>query len=363
MAHITQESLATIHFTLEWDSSHATHVEHYLAKDVSFVRDILPLGIKSQMLGLRVGDAITIKMDPSEVPPFKPGKVLDMPQARFQPPVVDGRSTKARVGRYYPKNFIEAVPGTRPESETPFRVMEGDRAGFKANMNHPMADRDVAIRAEVVSISEKESIPGELKRWSATLLSGPGMQARLPETPTDFLGDDPFKRLDESEEAAPLLMDAQGLDNVRNIYGSVLGEGLDVLEIGPGSDFLPSDEDDEGSVATHPLSELNSDPKLPFDDEMFDAVVCTGGAPYMTKPNEVFEEVARVLKPGGVFVLAFSDKWDDGKVVQVWTDLYEFERMGLVSQYFIRTELYEDIVTFSARGQGAPIYAVWGVKK
>ena len=46
---------------------------------------------------------------------------------------------------------------------------------------------------------------------------------------------------------------------------------------------------------------------LPFADESFDDAVCCVSVDYLTRPVEVFAEVARVLRPGGRFLcLEFS---------------------------------------------------------
>ncbi|MDC0336208.1 methyltransferase domain-containing protein [Pseudodesulfovibrio sp.] len=389
MAHIAQDSLATIYFEFTWKSSHATHVERYLADNVSFTRDILPLGVKSRMRGLGVGDSVEMQMDLSEVPPVKPGKVLDMPRARFLGPEDAEDDVRPRIGRYYPKFFIENVPGTRPESPTPFRVVEADKAGFKADLNHPMAGREVTIRATVKAINDPGDTTGGLNRWSEIILKGPGMQARLPETPTDFLGSDPFVRQNEagdadfyaSHDATEILDDAASV-RVAKAYALILEDGMEVLDLMAGrASHMPDDVSlksvtglgvcTEGMNTNPALTDrvvhnLNEDPRLPFADETFDAVVCTAGVEYLTQPFAVVEDVARVLKPGGAFALAFSTQWFGDKVIPIWTELYEFERMGLVSQYFIRTEKYADIQTVSHRNGPADdngsVYMVYGRK-
>lgn len=399
MSYVAKDSLVTILFECRWASSHAEHVERYLAKDVSFTRDILPLGVKSRMLGLGVGDSVELMLDPAEVPPFKPGKVLDLSIERFQPPVVNGRAIRPRIGRFYPKHSIESVPGTRPDSDTPFRVVDVDKAGFKADLNHTMADRQMRIKARVLAVDPPEGRAGSMTRWPGLLFSGPGMQARLPDTPTDFLGSDPFVREDESDDAAfyaePRVtahLDSRAQANLREAYGRVLEDGMDILDLMAGShSHLPdglapasvtglglgrADMDANPALTATVVHDLNSDPVLPFDDDAFDAVVCTVSVEYLTRPFDVFPEVARVLRPGGVFAVAFSNRWFPPKVIRVWTELHEFERMGLVSQYFISTEAYEGITTLSERGwprpddpedryadtleHSDPVYMVWG---
>ena len=55
--------------------------------------------------------------------------------------------------------------------------------------------------------------------------------------------------------------------------------------------------------AAHVVHDLNADPALPFDDATFDDVTCCVSVDYLARPVEVFGEVARVLRPGGRFVV------------------------------------------------------------
>jgi hypothetical protein len=64
--------------------------------------------------------------------------------------------------------------------------------------------------------------------------------------------------------------------------------------------------------------------------------------------------VARVLKPGGLFVQTFSNRWFPPKVVKIWPELHEFERLGLVLEYFLRTGAFGNLKTFSSRGWPRP---------
>lgn len=42
--------------------------------------------------------------------------------------------------------------------------------------------------------------------------------------------------------------------------------------------------------------DLNADPRLPFDDEAYDAVLCTVSVQYLQQPEAVFTDMRRVLK-------------------------------------------------------------------
>ena len=125
------------------------------------------------------------------------------------------------------------------------------------------------------------------------------------------------------------------------------------------------------------VHDLNQEAVLGFRDGEFDVVVCTASVEYLVHPDAVFAEVARVLKPGGHFVLTFSNRWFDTKAVRIWKELHEFERMGLVLEYFRRNDRFDDLQTYSVRGLARPshdkyfgrlkyadpVYAVWGRKK
>ncbi len=53
---------------------------------------------------------------------------------------------------------------------------------------------------------------------------------------------------------------------------------------------------------------LNQDPTLPEASGRFDAVLICVGVQYLRRPLAVFREVRRVLAPGGVVVVSFSDR-------------------------------------------------------
>ena len=119
------------------------------------------------------------------------------------------------------------------------------------------------------------------------------------------------------------------------------------------------------------IHDINQDPRLPFDDASFDTVLCSLSIEYITQPSILFDEVARTLRPGGRFIISFSNRWFPSKAVQVWNNLHDFERIGLIMEYFIESAHFGDIDTCTYRGLprpvddkhniplSDPIYAVW----
>jgi len=65
--------------------------------------------------------------------------------------------------------------------------------------------------------------------------------------------------------------------------------------------------------------DLNRDPCLPFRDAAFDVVTLALSVQYLTRPQEVFQEIHRVLRPGGLAVVPFSSLSFPWKVVPVWS--------------------------------------------
>ncbi len=125
------------------------------------------------------------------------------------------------------------------------------------------------------------------------------------------------------------------------------------------------------------VHDLNENPILPYKAESYDAVVCTVSIEYLVDPETVFKEIGRILSSGGMFIVTFSNRWFPEKVINIWNDLHEFERMGLVMEYFQKSDMFTDFETYSIRGlarptsdkyfpelmDSDPVYAVWGHRK
>jgi SAM-dependent methyltransferase len=82
------------------------------------------------------------------------------------------------------------------------------------------------------------------------------------------------------------------------------------------------------------VQDLNADPHLPVPDATFNAVLCAVSVQYLTGPVAVFREVARVLAPGGVFIVTFSNRMFPTKAVRIWRSLDDEGHIALVRTYF-----------------------------
>lgn len=109
------------------------------------------------------------------------------------------------------------------------------------------------------------------------------------------------------------------------------------------------------------IQDLNVDPRLPFDDASLDAVVCCVSIDYLIHPVEVLREAARVLRPGGVVVLTFSNRCFPTKAVRGWLAADEDGRVAIVRAYLEQAG-FEAVTTAlrTKRRLGRdPLYGAW----
>jgi hypothetical protein len=82
------------------------------------------------------------------------------------------------------------------------------------------------------------------------------------------------------------------------------------------------------------VQNLNQNPKLPLPDQDFDAVLNCVSVQYLQYPDAIFHEMHRILKPGGVAIVSFSNRMFYQKAIQAWRDSSETSRVKLVKSYF-----------------------------
>ena len=100
---------------------------------------------------------------------------------------------------------------------------------------------------------------------------------------------------------------------------------------------------DNPDLDEYVVHNVNLEPSLPFGDESFDAVVITVSAQYLTSPVETFREVNRILKPGGVFIVTFSNRMFPTKAVRIWRMASDQGRIDIVISYMESAGGFEEI--------------------
>lgn len=79
---------------------------------------------------------------------------------------------------------------------------------------------------------------------------------------------------------------------------------------------------------------LNANTALPFEAQTFDAVLITVSIQYLEYPEAVIHEIGRILTPGGVCIVSFSNRMFYQKAIQAWRDSSDRDRLVLVQSYF-----------------------------
>lgn len=399
MTTIDRNALATLEFELSWPSDMARHKEIYRAEHVNFWRDIFPESVAQALMGSKAGDKLFFSFPPGQVvPSFKPKKRFSLKSRQFERRKINDHRIEPRKGRFYPKGLLQGVAGVYSNNVEPFRCARVTPSEITVDFNHPMAERAVDLQIKVEDVGKKDGDRGgRLMDWMEALTNGPGMQARYNGSATDFFSDHPFTRTDESSDALfyqePRLIthiDSRAQEGIRSFYGDLLRPGMRVLDLMSswrshvpdalalealvGLGMNKDEMADNPRLTDFLVHDLNSDPRLPFEDYTFDAVICSVSVEYMTRPFEVFAEVSRILKPKGYFINTFSNRWFPPKAIHLWTELTEYERVGLVLEYYLQTGTYRNLETVSARGwprpetdryypemlTADPVYAVWG---
>jgi hypothetical protein len=118
------------------------------------------------------------------------------------------------------------------------------------------------------------------------------------------------------------------------------------------------------------VQNLNENPKLPLKDEDFDAVLNCVSVQYLQYPEGVFSEIHRILKPGGIAIISFSNRMFFQKAIAAWRDGTEASRVELVKSYFqsvpgfsppeliVRQSSVPSLLQMFGAGGGDPFYAV-----
>ena len=131
--------------------------------------------------------------------------------------------------------------------------------------------------------------------------------------------------------------------------GTVIGLGMNRDEM--------RDNPQLGQGIVH---DLNREPSLPFNDAAFDAALCAVSVQYLTRPVDVFREVARCLRPRAPFIVSFSNRCFPEKAVALWHAADDGQHVAIVAAYFMAAASFADVEQWAHTAPGGdPLYAVW----
>jgi hypothetical protein len=398
---INSDSLVDLVFYLKWKSNFAIHTDGYQASRVNIWRDFFPPVFLDAVMNRETGDRLHIPLKKGEiVASFEPRNLFDIKNTQFERRYGETSYTEPHPGRFYPKGRLKGLAGIFKDNIQPFRCVGIGNGHLTVDFNHPLAGKQLDLSVVIGKVANKNAEVGGISvDWMETLTAGPGMQAPWQNQLTDYFSDDGFCRADDQADAKfyrkPRLV--QHIDDtaraiVNSTYGRFLTDGMRVLDLmSSWQSHIPSSLHldrlvglglNQNELKKNPqlsdflIQDLNAEARLPFESDTFDAVINTVSVEYLTDPLAIFREVSRVLRPDGYFIITFSNRWFPTKAIKIWQELHEFERMGLVLEYFLRAGGFKDLQTYSFRGLprphddkyfpdllfSDPVYAVWGRK-
>lgn len=130
--------------------------------------------------------------------------------------------------------------------------------------------------------------------------------------------------------------------------GEITGLGMNAAEM-----------DDNPQLDKWIVHNLNREPRLPFDDASFDAVVCAVSVQYLVAPVAVFTEVRRVLVPAGPLVVSFSNRCFPTKAVAIWLANGDEAHRALVRGYLEQAG-FAHVLDERRPSSDDPLFVVWG---
>lgn len=201
----------------------------------------------------------------------------------------------------------------------------------------------------------------------------------------DLPNKDYFRRVDESDDELfyefprkLVHIDDAAIAMVGEIYASRLPQGGEILDLmSSWRSHLPeslrpkrvvgiglnrAEMEDNPALTEVVIHNVNRDPRLPFDDASFDGAVMTVSVQYLTRPIALFAEVGRVLRPGGPFIVTFSNRMFPAKAIALWQIASEAQRIDIVKRYLADSAAFEKIEVFDrGRRPGPPSDPIWSV--
>ncbi len=374
---ISEKQNLSLQLDLQWQDDFVRYKDRYFLLKTNFWRDIYPAVLDFQIKRAKLGDTMHINYAPGDLfeEEYQQNNIKTIPLKTFNQHYRGHIPIQPVLGRFYPKGMIEGVAGCFKMDSRPFRIIDKTATTLTVDLNHPLANVPLELTATITDVFDANQQNGGRCNDIAELVTadGPGIQRLMADKTTDFFQGMPFLRKMNDDDAlfynaintAPPV-DKVAIEQLKTFYEQYLSSGQTVLELLSGMDsYIPEhikpvnltglglkeqDLQSNSDLNQFVIQDLNQKPQLPFENEQFDAVLCAFGIEYLIHPVVIFKQVAWILKPGGRFLVSFSNRFFDKKVIALWDDIHEFERMGLVLEYFRQSGEFEDLYCESMRG-------------
>lgn len=298
--------------------------------------EVVP-GFDRAVLGLAAGKKVSVTVPPAEAyGEHREDRVYTVPAARVPAGLREGLE-------------VELGSGVRA------RVIETKSDGSVViDANHMLAGKTLTFDIELVGFKLPLTLGMEMIGWGgkpvqvptaiatsevSQIFETPDWPDRWPYTESDF------SRQDESSDShfynsARLVehIDEAAIAAIRSFYAVHFAQApqgeYSVLDIcSSWISHYPQDlqatrvaitgmSDPElarnKQATEYVAKDLNADPKLPYGDNEFDFITNVVSVDYLGRPREVFQEMYRVMKPGGVAIMSFSNRCFPTKAIAMW---------------------------------------------
>ena len=198
-----------------------------------------------------------------------------------------------------------------------------------------------------------------------------------------------LRRIDENDDAIfysePRLVkhiDPPACNALTDYFREILSASGDILDLMSScASHLPQDQNfksvtglgmnevelqENPQLTNYVIRNLATNPKLPFDDNSFDACILTVSVQYLVHPILVFEEIGRVLRSNCPCVISFSNRCFPTKAIAIWHQLTDNGHAELIGHYFDVSGSYEPfkiVEILPAGGHTGPLFVVYANTK
>ena len=352
---------ADIQLKIDWNTDSTTHTERLYHQGINFWRDYFPGSLGESLYGAPDGMWVGETIHANDiVPPFSPANIMQIDINKISTPGENDILVTPRRGRYYPRYIIAGNAGVTADEFLPLRVIDVDSEHITIDLNHPLArhDLEICLRVMGTRYNGKEELGGRCNDVVYELLmNGPGLQLPLFEE-IDFYDKNALSRIDDHDDS--LLYQQANLEDtfdqasgaqLAQLYGRYISQGDRVLDMMCGAQsYLPNNMKlnttgiglneaelkANKQLSSYVIQNVNAQTTLPFSENSFDNIIFTAAVEYLIDPHESFRELVRITRPGGRIMVTFTDHWVAKKSIRLWSELYPFERLGLISDYFMK---------------------------
>eukprot|EP00977_Amphora_coffeiformis_P022244 scaffold10660_cov176-Amphora_coffeaeformis.AAC.3 len=116
-------------------------------------------------------------------------------------------------------------------------------------------------------------------------------------------------------------------------FGRVVGVGMNEEELKANQ-----------QLTEYFVQDLNKNPTLEqLDDNSFDVICNVVSVDYLVQPRRVFAEIHRLLRPGGVALMSFSNRCFPTKAITMWLQADDIDRLTIVASYFHYTAPWKSL--------------------